>query len=110
MEYNKIRFFALQCKNLDEFEQSVECQESRKMNVYEELTKHFHSKKKYYTNDDLFFVASFYKTRKKFMKNSYSAYDVARRRKLLNDICCHMKNYFHKDVTKEDAIEVAKKY
>lgn len=110
MEFNKIRFFALQCKNLDEFEQSVECQESRKMNVYEELTKHFHGKKKCYTNDDLFFVASFYKTRKEFMKNSYSAYDVTRRRKLLNDTCCHMKNYFHKDVTKEDAIEAAKKY
>lgn len=110
MEFNKIRFFALQCKDIAEFNNSDECVESKKMGVYDEVTKHFHGKKKLYTDDDLYFIASFYEYRKQFMKNSPSAYDVARRRKLLDTICRHMKNYFHKDITKESAIKTAKKY
>ena len=110
MELDKIRFFALHCKDIVDFNNSEECMESKNMGIYNEVTKHFHGKKKLYTDDYLYFIASFYESLKQFMKNNYSAYDVARRRKLLDAICRHMKNYFHKDKTKESAIEAAKKY
>ena len=56
----------MQCKDIAEFNNSDECLESKKMGVYDEVTKHFHGKKKLYTDDDLYFIASFYEYRKQF--------------------------------------------
>lgn len=110
MEFNKIRFFALRCRYMEDFIKSKECEESIEKGIYKDMVKHFHGKKRIYTNDDLYFIASFYNRKTDFIKENPSVYDVAKRRGLINDLCKHMEKYFHENITIEEAIKVAQKY
>ena len=67
-------------------------------------------KRRSYTNEELAAVASQYSLLQDFREKEHLVYDAIRSRKLLKELCGHMKRSLRKDYTDEELIEVAKGY
>jgi predicted GIY-YIG superfamily endonuclease len=66
--------------------------------------------KRKYTNEYLAAIAKGYDSLKEFREKEFLVYDAIRSRKLLDELCGHMKRSQRKDYTDEELIEVAKRY
>ena len=111
MTYNDLKYNVLKFKTFQDLKNNEEIyNECLKSGRYEELTKHLHGKKRILTNDDLRFIASFYDNRTTFNKEEPSIYRLCYKRKILDEVCSHMKVKIHFNVKKEDVLKLALKY
>lgn len=63
-----------------------------------------------YTNERLAEIAKSYDSLKEFREKEFLVYDAIRSRKLLDELCGHMKRSQRKEYTDEELMEVAKGY
>ena len=106
----QIKKVSLKCRTIDEFKNFNEYKIALENNLVTEAMKHMHGKRRVLTNEDIALIASMYDTISNFAKGDPGAYDTAKRRNIVKDVCKHMIIKIHKNVSIEKLLDIAKRF